>query len=334
MLIITAVAVFAVVFILLLAAFWRLVDSRQAIRQRLARYVELAPPTAPGRPSAISAQGLSGWRALVRRASRYFEWTRWSRSVEHKLIQAGLPLKGAEFAAICFATAMLGAFLVNAFVGARPASGAAGAVSVVSGAVGSMLGYLVPQAYLNFKIRRRAIAFNSQLGDALILVANSLRTGYSFLQAIDLVSREMRPPLAGEFARMLKEMNLGITTEDAMNNLARRVASDDLDLVVTAVLIQRQVGGNLAEVLDNIAGTIRERVRLKREIKTLTAQGRVSGLIIGLLPFALAFILFLINPAYLGSLFTHPAGQLMLAASAVGMFIGIIWIRRIVNIEF
>jgi tight adherence protein B len=329
MLIVTAAAVFTAIFILLIAVFGRLQGDRQTVRDRLGRYIEPAPATS-ARPAATSAQGLTGWRAVVRRASRYFEWARWSRSVEHKLIQAGLPLKGAEFAAICFATAMLGAFLVNTLIGA----GSPGASSILPGAVGSMIGYLLPQAYLNYKIRQRARAFNSQLGDALILIANSLRTGYSFLQAIDLVSQEMRPPLASEFARMLKEMNLGITTEDAMNNLARRVASDDLDLVVTAVLIQRQVGGNLAEVLDNIAGTIRERIRLKREIKTLTAQGRVSGLIIGILPFALAGILFMMNPKYLGTLFTHPAGQMMLAASAVGMVVGMLWIRRIVNIEF
>jgi tight adherence protein B len=195
-----------------------------------------------------------------------------------------------------------------------------------------MLGYLAPQVYLDLRIRKRGKAFDAQLGDALILAANSLRTGYSFLQAVEMVSREMRPPLSTEFARMLREMNLGVTTEDAMRNMTKRVDSSDLDLALTAVLIQRQVGGNLAEVLDGIAATIRERFKLKGDIKTLTAQGRVSGLIISFLPIALAVVIFLMNPPYI-NVVRAPLGRMMLVSSAVGMVAGFIWVRRIVNID-
>ena len=175
--------------------------------------------------------------------------------------------------------------------------------------------------------------FNRQLGDALIIIANSLRTGYSFMQAMDMVAREMKPPISSEFSRTVKEMNLGTTTEIALGNMAKRIDSEDLDLVFTAVLIQRQVGGNLSEVLDNIARTIRERVRIRGEIRTLTAQGRMSGLIVGLLPVAMGFVIYLLNPEYIRVLFSHPIGRLMLIAATVSQVIGIILIRRIVDIE-
>ena len=176
-------------------------------------------------------------------------------------------------------------------------------------------------------------AFNSQLGDALILIANSLRTGYSFMQALDMVAQEMRPPISTEFGRAVKEMNLGVPVENALGNLAKRIDSEDLDLVLTSVLIQRQVGGNLSEVLDNIARTIRERVRIRGEIRTMTAQGRISGIIISLLPIALGLVIYTMNPGYVRVLFVHPIGQLMLGVAVVGQIIGVFVIRRIVDIE-
>ena len=129
-------------------------------------------------------------------------------------------------------------------------------------------------------------------------------------------------------------MNLGTPIEDALNNLSKRVNSDDLELVITAVLIQRQVGGNLAEVLDNIGGAIRERIRIKREIKTLTAQGRISGVIIGLLPIFLAVFMLTANPGYILELFTNRVGLIMLTLAVLGQFIGLIVIKKIVDIKF
>lgn len=322
--VVIAIIAFTGVFVSMVALYRYLTQGQRAVRERIERYVDLVPPAALGAAApANPPQEIAGWRAIIRRAGKYFEWSQWSRSVEHKLIRAGLPLRGAEFAAICFGTAMVGTILGYILSGGKAAPGL----------IGTTLGYLLPQVFLDLKIKQRAKAFNLQLADALILVANALRTGYSFLQAVELVSREMAPPMSVEFAKMLKEMNLGVTTEDAMNNLAKRIDSDDLDLVVTSVLIQRQVGGNLAEVLDNIAGTIRERLRLKGEIKTLTAQGRVSGFIIGLLPIVLAGAIFVLNPEYIGILFVHPLGRLLLWASAAGMAVAFIWIRKIVSIE-
>lgn len=298
------------------------IRNKEAVSQRISYYVE---PDSASQPQFQTAAGrqLTGWRALIRQLSKLFTLSdgSWSRGVEHRLVQAGLPLKSSEFLVICLATAIVGAVLCIL------KGGLAGA------AVGGIAGYFSPFLFLKVKIKRRAKAFNDQLGDTLILIANALRTGYSFMQAIEMVSREMLPPISAEFGRMLKEMNLGVPTEDAMNNMAKRVDSDDLDLVITAVLIQRQVGGNLAEVLDNIAGTIRERVRIKGQIKTLTAQGRMSGIIVGLLPIAMLLMLQVLNPGYSNILFTHPTGQLMLGAAVGGQLLGIVAIQKIVNID-
>lgn len=296
--------------------------DRVAVNQRIGQYLEQVVQPESNQTQPIPSH-LKGWRAIVRRLSQQIQLSdgSWSRNVEHRLIQAGIPLKSSEFLVICLGTALAGAVL--GMVGSR----------VLGAVVGGIIGYLVPFLFLKIKIRRRAKAFNDQLGDTLILIANALRTGYSFMQAIEMVSREMLPPISSEFGRTLKEMNLGVPTEDAMSNMAKRIDSDDLDLVITAVLIQRQVGGNLAEVLDSIANTIRERIRIKGEIKTLTAQGRMSGVIVSLLPVALLLALRLINPDYVNILFTHPTGQFMLGTAIAGQLLGIIAIQKIVNIE-
>lgn len=198
---------------------------------------------------------------------------------------------------------------------------------------GGGIGYFIPILFLRMKIQQRTKQFNNQLGDTLLLIANSLRTGYSFMQAVEMVSREMPPPISVEFARALKEMNLGVATEEALNNVAKRVDSEDLDLVVTVVLIQRQVGGNLAEILDNIADTIRQRVKIRGQIKTLTAQGRISGLVIGGLPFALAIIIYAMTPEYIGLLFSTTLGNWLLAGAFLSQICGAFFIHKIIDID-
>ena len=149
-------------------------------------------------------------------------------------------------------------------------------------------------------------AFNKQLPDTITLIANALRAGSSFLQAIELVVRESRPPVSTEFGRVIREVNLGLPFEQALENMVRRVRSDDLELMATAISIQHQVGGNLAEILDSIAYTIRERVRIKGEIRTLTAQQRLSGYVVGFLPIALAGFLFIAAPNFMEPMFLNP----------------------------
>ena len=190
-----------------------------------------------------------------------------------------------------------------------------------------------PIIYLKQRQAARKKVFAGQLLDAIMIISNSLKSGYSFLQAIDLVSQEMAPPISEEFQKVIQEIKLGIPFEKAVDRMTQRVESDDLDLVMTGVKIQREVGGNLTEILDKIAHTIRERIRIKGQIQTLTAQGRLSGLILGLLPVALGMFLFLINPEYVRTLFTHPVGRMMVAFAVVSQAIGIFIIKKIINIK-
>lgn len=310
-----------------LVAYRAFTKDKEIIAERMNRYVEQRQQPISTRLQTAGIEGtekrVASYRLLIREMSKYLESPKLSQYMEHKLIQAGLPMRAAEFMVICLATSLFGLLLMALLSGGK----------FFFLLFGLILGYLIPHIFLRIKIEKRAKAFNDQLGDTLVLVANSLRTGYSFLQAVEMVSREMLPPISEEFGRVLKEMNLGVGTEEAMNNLAKRVNSDDLDLVVTAVLIQRQVGGNLAEVLDNIANTIRERVKIKGQIKTLTAQGRISGMIISFLPVGVGAMIYFMNPDYISLLFTHSLGRAMLAGGVVSQLIGILLIRKIVNID-
>ena len=205
--------------------------------------------------------------------------------------------------------------------------------------VGMLIGFMLPRFWLNRRKNGRLNAFNKQLPDTITLIANALR-GSSFLQAIELVVRESRPPISVEFGRVIREVNLGLPFEQALENMVRRVRSDDLELMATAISIQHQVGGNLAEILDSIAYTIRERIRIKGEIRTLTAQQRLSGYVVGFLPIGLAGFLFIAAPGFMDPMFANPpaiaglpAGVVILLFGGFMMFIGFMLIRKIVDIE-
>jgi tight adherence protein B len=203
----------------------------------------------------------------------------------------------------------------------------------LSGVVGALLGYFLPRFWVGRRIGGRLSAFNKQLADTITLLSNSLRAGSSFLQSIELVSRETPDPMGEEMGRVVREVNLGLGMEEALSNLVRRIRSDDLDLMVTAIGVQQQVGGNLAEILDTIAFTIRERVRIKGEINTLTAQGRYSGYLVAFLPIGIMVTLNFINPEFMQPLFTQLIGQILLGVGAVMMTIGFIAIQKITNIK-
>jgi len=206
--------------------------------------------------------------------------------------------------------------------------------------IGGLVGFMLPKFWLGRRKSGRLNAFNKSLPDTITLIANALRAGSSFLQAIELVVRESRPPISTEFGRVIREVNLGLPFEQALENMVRRVRSDDLELMATAISIQYQVGGNLAEILDSIAYTIRERVRIKGEIRTLTAQQRLSGYVVGLLPIGLAGFLFIAAPRFMDPMFDPavsiiglPAGVIILAIGGFMMFLGFMLIRKIVDIE-
>lgn len=246
----------------------------------------------------------------------------WAQQLELELQKADIPMKGSEMA-IAMIGSLAGGILLFWII----------VPNILGPLIGGLLGYLTPTMFVRIKQKQRLARFNMQINDCLTMISNSLKAGYSFFQAIDLVSREMPEPISKEFGRVLKEMNLGASTEEALEDMVTRVGSNDLDMVVQAVLIQRQVGGNLAEVLDKIAFTIRERIRIKAEIKTITAQGRMSGIIIALMPVALAMILATLNPEYFSLLWTTIIGKVMIAFAVMLEIIGVVVIRKIVNIR-
>ncbi|MEW5767149.1 MAG: type II secretion system F family protein [bacterium] len=248
---------------------------------------------------------------------------RYEAKIETKLVKAGLLLRPGEFMVIIGLAVLVGGVLGIIFSGGK----------IYIGLIGAMVGFYLPGRYLNRLKNKRTKAFNGQLGDCLTLLSNSLRAGHSFVQAMATVAYETLPPMSDEFKKVLREDSLGVPLEKALTDLTSRIESDDLDLIVTAVLIQRRVGGNLSEVLDNIAQTIRERIRLKGEIKTLTAQGRMSGWIISLLPFCIGFILYLLQPDMMKLLFTEKLGWFMIGTGLFMQAMGIMLVRKIIAIE-
>jgi len=198
----------------------------------------------------------------------------------------------------------------------------------------AVVGFFTPRFYMRMAQGRRLKAFNGQLGDFLNLMVNGLRAGYSVNQAMEAVANELPSPMSTEVGRVVQEIQLGLTMEQALNNLLRRVRSDDLDLVVTAMNVQREVGGNLGEILETISHTIRERVRIKGEISVLTAQGRITMYVIVFLPIAITIFLYLINREYISRLFNSGfCGWAMVVCTALSITAGYFTIRRIVNIE-
>ena len=196
-----------------------------------------------------------------------------------------------------------------------------------------MIGYFAPWIWLRRRQARRRNQFDAQLGDTILLMSNGLKAGYSIQQAMVSVTEGGQPPLSEEIARVVREMSLGLDMESALEHANQRIKSKDFDMVVTAILIHRTVGGNLSEVLDKIAGTVRERVSLHGEVRVLTAQARASGYIITGLPFAVAVILAVISPSFERPLFTHPLGWAMLVLGLIMIGIGYSIIRRITDIK-
>ncbi|NMC33505.1 MAG: type II secretion system F family protein [Veillonellaceae bacterium] len=321
MVVLISVAVFFSLMTIVLLLGQLLTDDNGSV-ERLKHLVE-SRQYGPGILALEEKNNPKGIRGLIRSASRCLSSLKWSHDLDVRLQQAAISFTGAEFMVICLSLGVIG--FLGGYIGSHG--------NFVNAFAGAAMLIAIPFLMLQICRKRRMKAFSQQLGDALTLAANSLRTGYSFIQAFDMVAREMQPPISAEFARTVKETNLGIPMEDALVSMAKRVNSKDFDLVITSVLIQRQVGGNLAEILDNIARTIRERVRIRNEIKTLTAQGRISGLIVGLLPFGLSAAIYVINPEYISLLFVHPVGRMILAGALIGQLIGILLIRRIVTIE-
>lgn len=256
-----------------------------------------------------------------------------AQNIKSQLAQADLKLRVGEYL-IIIALSIVSFGLVSWFLFGK---------SIFFTVIGLFAGFLAPRIYVSQAAKKRLKDYNNQLGDTLNLWVNALRSGYSVMQAMETISAETAAPVSTEFERVVQEVRLGLTVEEAMSNLLLRVPSDDMDLVVTAVNIQREVGGNLADVLSTISHTIRERIRIKGEIAVLTAQATVSGYIISLLPIALTLFLRVSNPEYINELFYKdapwvvrdvvPCGWIVIFLGLILIFSGFMAMRKIADID-
>ncbi len=254
--------------------------------------------------------------------TRWLGRTEFEKRLRLAMLRADLRLRPAEWAALCAASSLLAALL-----------GLVAAHRPLAGFVLGLLGLAVPLLVLQSRQAARLRRFDAQLPDALMLLTASLRAGHSFSQAMQTVAAELPPPLAAEFAWASGETALGVPLDLALSRMTERVPSPDLDLVVTAILIQLPLGGNLAEVLDAIADTIRERVRLAGEVRTLTAEGKLSAVVLIILAPALALVLYLRSPDYFQPLLDNPTGHWLIGGAILGQIVGGLLINRMVALD-
>ncbi|MBL8056936.1 MAG: type II secretion system F family protein [Anaerolineales bacterium] len=288
-------------------------EERLVELTRGAQAVAAPKPTESGPRTGILIDSLN--RALAGRG--------FAESITRDLARADIKLSVGEYLALHVILAV-GAFAIVAFL----------RQDMIPGVVAALGSLFLPRVYVGREKQGRLTRFDNQLADMLNLVVNGLRAGYSVNQAMEAVSRELPAPISTEFKRVVQEMQIGLPMETALTNLTRRIPSKDLDFVATAMNIQREVGGNLAEILDTISFTIRERVRIKGEIETLTAQGMMTGYVISFLPIGLGVVLYFLNPKYLGMFFTSGfCGWLALIVAALLIIIGFSIVRKIVAIE-
>ncbi|MCM3765811.1 type II secretion system F family protein [Neobacillus niacini] len=254
--------------------------------------------------------------------SAIFENVKISRKTEKILNEAGSTYKPEEFLALRF-LASAGSIILTFLLGLP------WYLLIVAFAVG----FMIPKTIMKQKRKKRLAQINYQLIEVLGMMANSMRAGFSFMQAMQLVGKEFPDPLGPEFDRAFRQAGLGMPMEDIFEEMVERMPNNELEVVVRAILAQRRSGGNLAELLETMEETIRGRVRILEELRTLTAQGRLSSWIIALLPIALAAYLSLVNWEYFAPMLQHPLGWLMIFVGAFGNIIGWIWIRKIIQIE-
>lgn len=308
-----------VIVLLRLSASNRRVDVGTKMRPYLEQRTVMAQPQ---RRRRTPGQLLDSVVRMVRPIGSTFVNLPQAIKMEQRMQQADLPFRGADFLVLLGLVGILGFIIVGLLM-----------QSMFMGLVGAFAAIVGSLIWLQMVISNRRTAFGNQLGDALVMMSNALRAGFSFNQSIALIGREMSSPISDEFTKTVMEMQLGASAETALDNMSHRVKSKDFDLVVTAVLIQRQVGGNLSQILDTVAATIMERVRMKREVRALTAQGRMSGYVLVGLPFAFAGIMSITSPDFIMPMFTTNLGHILLGCVVVLDFIGLMVVRKLVNIE-
>lgn len=300
--------------LLLFVAVWRLAPRQDPVTERLDDY-GAASQSMDG--SQATGAGSTRLHSLQHTITKYG----FGQKLARMLTQGDIPLTAAEFSLIVLGVGLLGMAL-----------GTLRSNLLVGLGLALVLG-LIPIAYVRRAISRRRRALTDQLPDTLTMLVGGLKAGYGLSQAIEVVSDELPPPTSTEFRRVLRAMHLGVPLPTALGDMANRVQSDDLDLVVTAITVQSELGGNLAQVLDTIGETIRERIRILREVRVLTAQQRLTGYILALLPVGLAIGLALLSPGYFEPFFEPGPSRLIPIAAVVMMVVGFILIGRIVDIE-
>ena len=288
-----------------------------------ARALKSKVPTGP--PKTIRDRIDAAFQATEQRAAKQAAAKPGKLTLAEQLSRADLKLRTSEWMLIRAGTAVL-----LTLIGLIRFGFLSGIIQAI---VLGVIGYFAPQFYLGWKQRRRIKAFNDQLGDTLVLISNALKTGYSMAQALDVVANKASPPMNQEFDRVVKEVNLGAGIEEAFGRMVRRTESADLDMVATALAINRKIGGNLSEILENISGTIRERVQIKGEMTTMTAQARGSGYMITALPIVLGVFMYFVTPAYFAPMLGSPIGIGMLVAAGIFMGLGQFLMGKIATVD-
>jgi tight adherence protein B len=268
----------------------------------------------------VQSQWLPG--SFVEAGTRFAQATGFNAALDERLEQAGMPVLAGEFVAHTVVCGLLGAIVATLIL-----------QNIIFILLIAGLASLVPYVWMLRNHRKRQQALLDQLADTLSILASSLRAGYSFLQALDTVSKEIGEPSASEFQRVVAEIRLGRPIDDALTAMAARIGSEDLKWAVIAINVQRNVGGNLAEVLDIVANTVRERGYIRRQIQVLSAEGRLSVAILSALPFLILIYISIVNPDYVRPLFTTGVGIILLVAAGSMMAAGIFVMSRMVKID-
>jgi tight adherence protein B len=261
-------------------------------------------------------------KALFKQVIRYAETSNYYARIKAKLLQAYIMMKPIEFIEI----SIIGGLFLGMLLWMMT-------TNFLLALIGFILGYRIPELFVETTRKKRAKQLNDQLPQALSLISNGLRAGFSFPQAMAVVGREMDAPIADEFSKVLRDNSYGKNMDEALLELSKRTADEDLDIFITTLLIHLQVGGDLSEILDTISETIRERVKLKGDIRTMTSQSQMSAVVIGILPVAIAVVMFILNPGYIGTLFTDPLGLMMVGIAGGMILLGAFFLTRIVKVK-
>lgn len=315
---IVLIGILSAVILLVVGLVVTLRGERSLVERRLEQFLEPETPETKEENKRVRSTILTSW--LTRRVEK----TNFGERISRELARADLKLKTGEYIALIIVSSLVTG-VIGYYMGG----------SIFFALVGLIAGLFIPRFFVRYQQSARLRKFNDQLPDMLNLMVNGLRSGFSALQSMEAVSQELPSPISDEFRRVVQEMQLGVPMEGALENLERRIVSDDLDLAVTAINIQREVGGNLAEILDTISYTIRERIRIQGEMRAVTASVTFSGRFLSVMPLILAVVLWTLNRQYMMQFFDEPiiCGVSMLILAGILLVVGYTILTRIAKVE-